>query len=391
MFVVGGLYSLANGVAWIMRDLAAALSRAGTPVDVYGAECWGRGAKSIGHIFEPPCRWISAKGLWLGGLSWSPGIRSRIRSGVQQSDVVHNHSVWMLPNSYASRAAESSGKPVVVTAHGTLERWALQNSSWKKQLAGVWFQNRDLQHASCIHVNSVAEIAGIREYGLRQPIAVIPNGVNLHDLADNGSASQFHNQFPETRGKKILLFMARLHAKKGLGHLLPAWGKVARRFSDWQLVIAGPDCGYEGEARRLVDTFHIGHSVTFTGNLQGEMKRSALRAANAFILPSFSEGFSMAIMEAMAAGLPVLMTPGCNFHEAVQAGAALQYPANIEGTQQGLELLLAHPERKLEEMGQRGKNLIASEYTWDHVASKTLKLYAWLTGKMPRPDFIISE
>src|SRR5262245_5774296 len=87
IFVVGGLYSLANGVAWIMRDLAAALGRAGASVNVYAADCWGRGAPSVGHIFEPPSRWITAKGLWLGGLSWSPGLKPLLREAIAGSDV----------------------------------------------------------------------------------------------------------------------------------------------------------------------------------------------------------------------------------------------------------------------------------------------------------------
>ncbi len=132
VFVVGGLYSLANGVAWIMRDLAAALGRAGSPVTVCAADCYGRGLASIGHVFEPPSRWVSAKGLWLGGLSWSPALKRQMGRTVSEADLIHNHSLWMLPNSYGSRAARRQHKPVVITAHGALEPWALEHSGWKK-------------------------------------------------------------------------------------------------------------------------------------------------------------------------------------------------------------------------------------------------------------------
>lgn len=390
LFAVGGLYSLSNGVAWIMRDLAAAMGRAGSPVDVYGADCWGRGAESVGSIFESPSRWCSARGLWLGGLSCSPRLKWMLNSAVSRSDIVHNHSVWMLPNSYSSRAAESHGKPVVITAHGTLEPWAVRNSGWKKKLVAAWFQNRDLHRASCIIVNNVTEIAGIREYGLRNPVAVIPNGVHLPDLDRPVSSEVFFERFPHTRGKRIALFMARVHEKKGLGHLLPAFGRIAAKHPDWHLVIAGPDCGDLDRATRIVDEFRLKDRVTFTGALQGDLKAAARSSAEIFLQPSFSEGFSMAIIEALACRLPVLLTPGCNFPEAVQAGAALSVEPHIEACETGLSELLSKSNSELRAMGLLGRSLVESRYQWDTVAQETLGLYRWLIHGGPSPKCVVS-
>ena len=390
LFAVGGLYSLSNGVAWIMRDLAAALGRAGSPVDVYGADCWGRGAESVGTIFESPARWFSARGLWLGGLSCSPRLKSMLNSAVAQADIVHNHSVWMLPNSYSSRAAERHGKPVVITAHGTLEPWAMRNSGWKKKLVAAWFQNRDLHRSSCIVVNNVTEIAGIREYGLRNPVAVIPNGVHLPDLDRPVSSEVFFDQFPRTRGTRIALFMARVHEKKGLGHLLPAFGRLAPKHPDWHLVIAGPDCGDLERATHLVDEFQLNDRVTFTGALQGDLKAAARAASEIFFQPSFSEGFSMAIIEALACRLPVLLTPGCNFPEAEQAGAAISVEPTIEACERGLSELLSKSTAELRTMGLLGRALVESRYQWDTVAQETLGLYRWLIAGGPSPECVVS-
>ena len=390
LFVVGGLYSLSNGVAWIMRDLVAALGRAGTPVDVYGADCWGRGAASVGHIFETPSRWTSAKGLWLGGLSYSPGMKSAINRGVAQADIVHNHSVWMLPNSYSSRAAERHGKPVVITAHGAIEPWAVQNSGWKKRLVGAWFQNRDLQRASCLIVNNVTEIDGIRQYGLQNPIAVIPNGVHLPDFDPPASSEPFLTQYPETRGKLLGLFLARVHEKKGLGHLLPAFANIALTQPDWHLVIAGPDGGYLARTQALVEQYGLGNRVTFTGDLQGKLKASARAAAQVFLQPSFSEGFSMSILEALACRLPVLLTPGCHFPEAVAAGAAVSVEPTIVDTTRGLQELLAKSPAELRTMGERGRELVESRYQWDTVAQETLTLYSWLISGGPTPVCVVT-
>jgi poly(glycerol-phosphate) alpha-glucosyltransferase len=391
IFVVGGLYSLANGVAWIMRDLAAALGRAGAPVTVLGADCYGRGATSIGHIFEPPSRWVSRKGLWLGGLSWSPSLKPVIADAVAGADVVHNHSLWMLPNSYSSRAAHRLNRPVVITAHGTLEPWALRHSGWKKRLVGWMFQAEDLRRADCLHVNTVQEIPGIRSFGLTCPIAVIPNGIHLADLEPLPQEQVFRSMFPDTRGRRIALFLGRLHQKKGLEHLVQAWARVAEDFPEWILVIAGPDNGFESTVRTLIAELCPPRSVCLSGALHGEQKRAALAAAECFVHPSFSEGFSMSILEALACRLPVLLTPGCNFPEATAAGAAIEVAPTAEATEIGLRELLGHAASVRAEMGRRGRLLVESRYTWDGVAQDTLKLYRWLMGGEPVPEFVIQD
>lgn len=388
-FVVGGLYSLSNGVAWIMRDLAAALGRAGSPVTVCAADCWGRGADSVGHIFEPPTTWVSSRGLWLGGLSWSPPLKRKMEHVIREADVVHNHSLWMLPNSYGSRLAARHDKPVVITAHGALEPWAVQNSGWKKRVVARWFQNRDLQRADCVHVNSRSEIDGIRKYGLSCPIAVIPNGIHPPDFEDLPPADSFRAQFPQTRDRQIALFMARLDKKKGLGHLIPAWQRVVTRYTDWHLVLAGPDTGYESTARALVRDLHLESSVTFAGPLHGDTKRAALAAADIFVQPSFSEGFSMSVLEAMTCRLPVLITPGSNFAEVVSADAGVCVQPNVDGTAGGLESLLALSAQERASMGERGRSLIEARYTWDRVAETTLSLYRWLIDGETPPECVV--
>ncbi|MBX3437495.1 MAG: glycosyltransferase [Planctomycetaceae bacterium] len=388
MFVVGGLYSLANGVAWIMRDLAAALGRAGAPVDVYAADCWGRGAASIGHIFDPPSRWISRKGMWIGGLSWSPQLKPVMRRAVAEHDIVHNHSLWMLPNSYSARAAFTLHKPLIITAHGALEPWALSNASWKKQLVGAMFQRSELLRADCLQTNSRAEIDGLRRYGITAPVAVIPNGVDLPVLDQPAARHLLEARHPDLANKRWILFMARLHVKKGIEHLLRAWAQLAASHPDWQLVVAGPDNGFEAASKAIVSSLSIDSRVTFTGNLQGDLSRAARQGAEIFAQPSFSEGFSMAILEAMASRCPVLITPGCNFPEAADAGAGLIVAPDVESTADGLARLLEMSDAERQQMGERGRQLIERGFTWDRVAKKTLELYRWTLSGGPSPDFV---
>jgi glycosyltransferase involved in cell wall biosynthesis len=390
LFVVGGLYSLSSGVAWIMRDLAAALARAGSPVTICAAECRDRGLSSIGRLFEPPTRWQAAQGKWLGGLSWAPKLKPIIHESLSSADLLHNHSLWMLPNSYASRAAMRLGKPAVITAHGTLESWAIRNARWKKRIAGWMFQNKELRRADCIHVNTAAEIEGVRQFGLTAPIAVIPNGIDIAECDNRPDTPIFTDHYPELANRRILLFMARLHEKKGLGHLIPAWGRLAQQYGDWHLVIAGPDNGYRTTCERLVRELQLRHRVTITGPLHGDAKKSALSAAEAFVQPSFSEGFSMAIIEALACRLPVLLTPGCNFMEAVNRGAAIEVNPTVADTESGLRRIMSQSPSTLQDMGAAGRRLVEDKYTWDIVASQTLKMYLWLVKGGSPPDFVVT-
>ena len=385
-FVVGGLYTQASGVARIVCDLANALARRNAPVDVYTAQCNGRDVAR--EMLLAPNRLFVAPGAWMFRLSRSPELKRMLETAMPDIDLVHNHSIWMLPNSYATRSALRHNKPVIYTAHGTLEPWSLARSRWKKRLARLWFQDRDLHQADCIHVNTYNELEGIRRFGLKQPAAVIPNGVDLAAIDAPISGPTFDEMFPQVGGRKICLFLSRLHAKKGLVPLLHAWARIAGDFKDWLLVLAGPDDGGRNEALQLIDALGLQKSVLLTGPLFQDAKRAALAAADVFVLPSFSEGFSMAVLEAMAARLPVLLTPGCNFDAADKADAGIMVNPEPAAVADGLTALLALSDGKRREMGQRGRDLVERSYTWDIVAGQMQALYCWLAGSTAQPDFV---
>ncbi len=297
----------------------------------------------------------------------------------------------MLPNSYASRAARRLNRPIVITAHGALEPWALQNSGWKKQLVGRWFQFQDLKTATCLHVNSEAEQRSLRQLGMANPIAIIPNGVNLGEWNHLPPVDLFTDRFPQLAGKQLFLFMARIHRKKGLQHLLEGWSRVSPLNRNWHLVIAGPDDGFLEASQKLVADLNVASTTSFVGALHGDQKRSALAAASAFVQPSFSEGFSMSIVEAMACRLPVVITPGCNFSEASHAGAAIEVQPTADSTAQGLEAIIQMSISNRQAMGERGRRMVEREYTWDQIAAKTIELYHWMATASDQPDFVTYE
>lgn len=385
MYVVGRLNDEASGVTRILCDLANTVGQQGSPVSVYAADC--PGMPSSPNLLQPPSRYLSAPGAWVGGLCPSRPLREKISDEIANFDIVHHHSLWMLPNHYAAESAVSHKIPSIWTAHGALEPWALNRSGWKKKLVGWLWQWRDLRNAVCIHVNSVAEQQAVQSLKLGVPTAVLPNGIDLLPFTNLPPRRALHDRFPELTGKKVLLFLSRLHAKKGLAPLIDAWKNVSRDFSEWHLLIAGPDDGAEAETRQRVISGELSQRVTFAGPLRGGAKLAAFAAADLFVLPSFSEGFSMSILEAMGACLPVLLTPGCHFPEAVAIGAAIEMTPDTKDIERALRDLcgLADPQRI--EMGQRGRKLVETSYTWPEVASKMLQLYRWLCEREPKPEF----
>jgi poly(glycerol-phosphate) alpha-glucosyltransferase len=270
-----------------------------------------------------------------------------------------------------------------------LEPWALQNSGRKKQLAAWLFENRNLRSASCLHALCAAEAANFREYGLGNPVAVIPNGVDLEEFSAVPPYEAIETEHPHLKGKKRMLFLSRIHPKKGLPHLLTAWKRLAREFGDWTLLIAGNDqLGHEQEMRSLAIDLGLGNAVIFMGPLYGDAKKRAVAGSDAFVLPSFSEGFSMAVLEAAASGLPVVLTPQCNFPELATAGGAILVQPEVPSCENGLRQMLSLSDAQRERMGLCGRELIQESYTWPDIAARMAAVYAWLLGRGPMPDCV---
>ena len=324
---------------------------------------------------------------------YSPELARQLRKRVQKDSVIHVHGLWMYPGWLARQLADASGAVRIVTPHGMLEPWALQNSRWKKRLASWVFENKNLRTADCLHALCQPEADNIRHYGLKSPIAVIPNGVDFASLANPSSRALLESRFPALKDRRWMLFLSRIHPKKGLPHLIRAWAKIRksefgnRNSEDWMLVIAGPDeLGHEAEMKLACRELGLENCVTFTGPLHGTEKLAALGGAELFVLPSFSEGFSMAVLEAATCGLPVMLTPQCNFSELAEAGGAVEVYPDVASCESGLRQLLALTDSDRQAMGQRGRTLVGRSYTWPQIADQMLAVYRWLTaGGSPPP------
>jgi len=222
-----------------------------------------------------------------------------------EADLFHGHGLWQYPVHYGMKAGRQRKIPTVLTPRGMLEPGAMQFSRWKKALARVAFQWRDLQGASCLHATAEAEAANLRALGLRPPICVIPNGIELPPARDLAA-------LPET-GERVrrMAFLSRIHPKKGLPMFLRVWQQLQADFPNWQVAIAGTDeDGHEDELKQLAIKLGVQETVTFPGPLFGAQKATFLRDADLFVLPTLSENFGIVVAEALGYGTPVVTTKG---------------------------------------------------------------------------------
>jgi poly(glycerol-phosphate) alpha-glucosyltransferase len=316
-----------------------------------------------------------------GPSSWGYAPKLNASLGTASLDLLHVHGLWMYPSVASLSWARKTGRPYMVAPHGMLDKWAMQNSAWKKKLALMAFERRHLSGAACLHALCEAEAESIRALGLRNPICIIPNSIDQPEGARQGR----RHGFP-----KILLSLGRLHPKKGLDSLLRAWQLFASRCDlqrgEWQLVIAGWDQGDHGqELRELAADLGIVGSVRFVGPKFGTAKERLFRDASCFILPSLSEGLPLVVLEAWSHGLPVLMTRHCNLPIGFTAGAALSIGASSEGILRGLSRMAAMNDSEREAMGLRGLDLCTEHFSLQKTAAMMNEVYLWLLNQAPKP------
>jgi len=309
-------------------------------------------------------------------------------------DLVHTHGIWTYLSVTAVRWSRSNGRvtprPYVVSTHGMLDPWALHNSRWKKIIAGFAFERRHLKNAACIHAINRGEAAAIRAFGLKNPICIIPNGVEVP--ASNAADRTPPWATDMVGNRKVLLYLGRLHPKKGLSILLRGWKEAFKHEKDWILVIAGWDQGgHRRELEQLTRELKISDSVHFTGPLFGEARDTAYQNADAFILPSLSEGQPLVVLEAWSYACPVIMTQECNLPEGFEKRAAIRMSATVEGAARALEELFALEESALQEIGRRGRDLVTDNFSWSQIASQMFAVYKWMLGRSTPPNCVLFD
>ena len=407
LFLSPSLSRNLGGIYEIIRSLSLELQRSGVDVQALGLidEWWALDKKNWGSV---PTRAFAFTGPRVFGFS------SVLRNEVLKSDadLLHLHALWMHTSVIASDWARYTKRPYIVTPNGMLEPWALRNSGWKKKIAALLYENRMLIGAACLQANTEKELSDFRAYGLTQPIAIIPNGVEIPEE----SKGERLKAKGENEGRKTLMFLGRIHPKKGLPNLIRAFaqsrGSRVEGREPWRLVIAGWDQGgHEAELIQLCEelglsfshkmhkehkaeatsAFSLQSSVFFLGPAFGQEKEDLLRSADAFVLPSFSEGLPMSVLEAWSYRLPVVMTPECNLPEGFAADAAIRIETSAESIAEGLSTLFSMNDADLMTMGAKGRGLVEERFTWKSVASQMREVYDWMLGGGVAPSSVITE
>ena len=320
------------------------------------------------HVFDTslPTR------IWTG---YSRNLTNFLDNNVEKFDLVHIHEIWHYPAYAAYRAAKRNGIPIVLTSHGELSEWRLSHKGLKKRVYRKFALDRILRNVDCLHAITKAEKERIRELGFNTPVVVAPNGTDPASFDTLPDPSAILDRFPSLKGKMVVLYLGRLNPTKGLDILARAFSTIAKRFPDSVLLVAGPD---EEDERTRMESILISEGtldkVIFTGMLTGKDKLTALSCADLFVLPSYSEGFSVAVLEAMAARLPVVITEGCNFPEVMEHGAGFVVAPEGNFVANAIIALLSDPELRTR-MGENGRKLVAEHYTWQATASKIAGLY----------------
>ncbi len=310
--------------------------------------------------------------LWTGH---APELAKELRREVSSHDLVHIHELWHYPHYAAYRAAQWATKPYLITIHGELDAWALSQKSLRKRVYMALWQRRILAGAAALQAITEEEKRQVQVHGVWSPVAVIPNGVHPEAYQNLPPRTEFEQRHPELAGGTVILFLGRIHPKKGLDLLARAFGGIVRDRRSAFLVIAGPDeDGYRGRVEAMLEAEGALGKTVFTGALSGRDKLAALGAADVFVLPSYSEGFSVATLEAMASGLPVVVSRQCFFPEVAGAGAGLIVETDVNELASALIRLIDDPEER-QRMGVRGQALVRERYNWDTITDKIIGLY----------------
>jgi glycosyltransferase involved in cell wall biosynthesis len=314
-------------------------------------------------------------------LGWAPTLGRFYRRRLKDFDVVHIHGIWSHALAYSAKLARIAGIPYVVASHGMLDRWSMARSRAKKILAMTFFGVGDmLRRTDGIQFGTIDEAEEARHLALGTPEFAIPNGIDpalFERVAEEGTAKLL-GVVPGLAGRfPVVLFLGRFHPKKGIDLLCEAFARVGSEYPDAALLVLGipQDKDYESRLLRRAQERDLVGRVFMTSKLLGREALQAVKLAHLFVMPSYQEGFSIAILEALAYGLPVLATTPCHMSALDSVGAGRVVDATVDGVAEGLRWFLARDASELAEMAKRGKSWVETDFSWHAVGAKVEAMY----------------
>ena len=318
------------------------------------------------------------------GTSWA--MRRRLSRVIPEADVVHLHSLYLFHDWATGDYCLRYGKPYIVRPHGTLDPFIYHRHRYRKAVAGVLFQNKVLRNAAGLHYTTLDEHRLARPYALNTRGSILPIGIDLSSVEDLPARSVLRARYPVIGDRKVVLFLGRLSFKKGVDVVVSAFAEIARERDDVFLVIAGPDDGVRPAAEASIAESGLAKRSLFTGMISGDDKRTVLAGSDMFLLPSRSENFGIAVIEAAACGLPVVISDRVNLCDDFRcAEAGLVVPPTASDFAAQLRYLLGNP-TVAAALGRRGAELVRRRFTWEALGSGYEAMYAMAARDKVLPE-----
>lgn len=377
LHVIANLAPRAGGVPKACLELARAAAARGHEVAIYTTNADGSvNVDGIGVLDVPLDRPLDAGGFRIRYFPvqfprfWATSLplARALSEAVPAADVVHIHALYFFHSMVAGALCRRHGVPYLICPHGSPTPYFRARHRWRKKLMDLLFQDRMLRHADAIHYTTDEEMRLAAPHAGNPHGVVIANGLDPAGYEPLPPRGAFRQQHSEIGDRRIILFLGRLHATKGLDVLARAFGRIARRRDDAHLVIVGPDDGIKPQLQAWLRDEGVYDRTTFTGHLDGEGKLAALRDADVFVLPSYSEGFGISAAEAMICGLPVVISEHVNIWREVRAAdAGIVTRCDAEEVAARLTELLDDPVRR-RLLGNNGQALARDRFSLDAIA-----------------------
>lgn len=377
--VIPYMHPAAGGPPVVVDRLSRELAARGHEVRVLTTDLFANGDASWATAGHPPYVLDVFPAARCNGYAYSGSLAKSIRDAVQKCDVVHLHTLWTYASFAAARACHDAKIPYLVMPHGMLDPQSMRRGWLRKQIYGRLLEWPLLRRARGICYTHHEE-----ERLASQTCRHLPQGHIVELGADSPPAidrselrDEFFDRYPELRGGNIALFLGRLHPKKGLDLLIPAFENVSRRLPNARLLIVGPgESTYVESIRAEVARRQLKTKVTFTGLLSGRNKWGAMAASDLFVLPSYQENFALAAVDAIRGGLPVLLSRRVNlWKDIVEAGAGRDCDTNVAAVTGTLYDCLADPVWR-RDAAQAGGRLLTQRFNWTTTAVRLEEIYA---------------
>lgn len=388
LYVTASLAAVHGGPSKMCLEMAQTMAAMGHDVDIFTTDQDG----TEGRLEVPLDQPVQNNGVniyyfradilkfWpAASFALARALKERIRD----YDIVHSHSLYLFHGLAVAHYCRKYEVPYLVRPCGALDPVIFRKHRPRKAIFEYLFERRNLADAAAVHFTSQDELTNaLRVFPLKNGV-VVPLGLNLAEYDAHAEDRLFRKTYPEISDRRIVLFLGRIDFKKGLDLLIPAFADVVKKKSDVHLVLAGPDSdGYGSKVRQWISENGIEDRVLMTGMIQGDIKLAALHEAEFFVLPSYGENFGVAVAEAMACSLPVVVSDQVAIWKDVETnGAGVVVQCNVSNVASAMNALL-DDKALVGKMGQAARSAAANLYSWPTIGKRLEEVYVSILGRV---------